>query len=378
MAGLGPVNIFYGENNTGKSNILAALEMLFKVEKVEELESPVAGFLRGELSDFIDNFTLKAGNEQASVIQMNVRLGLSDDDLQRIPTFSSFIREHNIYEDGHVQRLELEVEITRTTRKKAVRTTRMASINRKAMYDASKSDLDRFFPSLSQKVPEVMTRQRPVEELFLYLINSFGLIHAERFLQPELVAERPVPKPVAQQFKNWLLSLSQSRGEDYRVFQRIKEWFDSTTFHYGSIRSIREDGGVGLTVEDGSKRELVIERLGTGVQQILMLLSNISCSKARILGIEEIELNLSPSLQNRTVSMLRELIAKSDERLVDQFLLTSHSMHLGRREDAVLYAVSIDETGDTKVERGPAAIRKLKEHFDYGMFRIPRRSLWRT
>lgn len=37
ISDLGGVNILYGDNNCGKSNVLGALQLLFRVEKAEEL-----------------------------------------------------------------------------------------------------------------------------------------------------------------------------------------------------------------------------------------------------------------------------------------------------------------------------------------------------
>jgi len=67
---------------------------------------------------------------------------------------------------------------------------------------------------------------------------------------------------------------------------------------------------VDIVVRDESNRELLIERLGTGVQKILLLLSGLSSMKSTMIGIEELELNLSPRLQSVTLSMLRELVSR--------------------------------------------------------------------
>jgi hypothetical protein len=74
ITGFGPVNLFYGENNAGKSNILAALEIAFKVERVEDFASPVAvltGFvLVGALVvDAAKNISGEALSESTSEVQ---------------------------------------------------------------------------------------------------------------------------------------------------------------------------------------------------------------------------------------------------------------------------------------------------------------------
>lgn len=376
IGNLGPVNIFYGDNNTGKSNILAALETLFRIEAVEEMETAVGRFLQGTLPNFVDNFTMKPGGERVEAIRFQVRLGLDDRDLQNLAAFSEFIERHNIFESGHNQRVQLDTEITPLTRNQAMKTVMRASINNKLFYDRSLPETNRFFPAL-MKQAAIEDRQGPAEELFQYLVNSFVRVSAGRFLQSETSVETPVMNLSSQWFKNWLRFLSGSRGESYRTFERIQEWFRGKPFGYGTIRSISEGDRIELVVTDESGRELLVERLGTGVQQVLMLLSNIANSDAKIVGFEELELNLSPRMQSETLNKLKEL-AGPPSGSVDQFLLTSHSMHLSRREDAVLYAVSLTEAHGTKVQRGPLAIRQLPEHFAYGLFRLPRSRRWRT
>jgi AAA15 family ATPase/GTPase len=92
MNNIGPINIFYGENNAGKSNILAALEILMKVENVAQAESIVGNFLNGELSNFIDNFTITKSGEKANKINIIGRVGLDDDDLKLIGNFEEIIK----------------------------------------------------------------------------------------------------------------------------------------------------------------------------------------------------------------------------------------------------------------------------------------------
>lgn len=286
--------------------------------------------------------------------------------------FSDFIKANNIYESGHAQRLELEVKISPTAATRATKVITKASINGKLMYDPSKSVLERFFPLLSNKVKQVIARQRPAEQVFLYLINSFGVVYADRFLPSEVIKEGLEQEIPLNQLKNWLLRLSESRDQDYETFQEIQNLFNKKPFGYGKIRPIVQGDKVDIVVRDESNREFLIDRLGTGVQKILLLLSNISNMKATMVGIEELELNLSPRLQSVTLSMLRELVS-GEGSTIGQLIITSHSMHLGKREDTVLHAVSLNEDRETVVERGIQAIRQLRGHFDYGLVKIPKR-----
>ena len=372
--GLGPVNIFYGENNAGKSNILAAFEIAFKVERVEELESPVAGFLTSEFSDFVDNFTINNDGTKAAKIDIKVRIGLSDEDLEAVPTFSKLIKDEGIYESGHLQRIQLEMEIISTSQYTATRLLKQASVNNIYIYDLSQPGVQRFFPTL---VREISDRQPPAEDVFRYLMNCYEVIYAQRFLQEEELLESRGGEISGKGVKNWLLGLSESRAPGYTMFRDIIKWFDENPFSFGDIRPIVENDKVNLIVRTNTGSEFTIDRLGTGVQQILLLLSRILAKSTKLMAIEELELNLSPSLQNNTLLVLKDIVANNAQPK-DQMFLSSHSMHLGKRHDTIMYAVKLNSSGLTEVGRGPRAIASLRPHFDFGLFRIPKSRTWRS
>jgi len=370
----GPINVFYGENNAGKSNILAALEILFKVERPQERESAVAGFLHGELSNFVDNFTLGSAGKPATQIVITARLSLSVSDSVRLPVFTEFIKTQKIWKRHPLHRIKLEVSIKPTEKGKATKTLENATVNNVPLYDSMAPSSAAFFPSLASSVP-VQQRQSASEEFISSLVNSFSVIRAERFLHDELLFGEPMAQISSEHFKNWILNLSRSRGEDYQKLQRIRDWFNNERFRYGDIRPIVEIDRVGLVVKDAAGRELIVDRLGNGVQQILLLIANLVDSKARMIGIEEVETNLSPALQNRMLWIFKEMVA-DPERSIDQLFLTSHSEHLSTRNDVVLYAAEIGAAG-TAVTWGQDAVGKLRAHFDYGLIRLPKRNLWR-
>ena len=284
-----------------------------------------------------------------------------------------FIRDINLYEVGHLQRIQLEIEIIPTNKYTATRQLTKASVNNKPMYDLSKPEVERFFPALTQGITD---RQSSAEEILRYLINCYEVVHAKRFLQNEELTEIRDYEISSERFKSWLLGLSESREPEYTLFKGINERFTRRPFSFGEVRPIVENGEVNLIVRTDNGREFTIDRLGTGVQQILMLLSRILTRRTNIMGIEEVELNLSPSLQNKTLSVIKGIVADL-ELPKDQMFLTSHSSHLGSRQDAVLYAVKLDASGFTEVGRGPSAIADLKPHFDFGLFNQPKRKTWR-
>ena len=83
-----------------------------------------------------------------------------------------------------------------------------------------------------------------------------------------------------------------------------------------------------MIIVDSFGRELMVERLGAGVNQILLLLSEIFAKvpegQARIFGIEELELNLSPHMQQETLKVLFDMVSNPSSSGFGQLFLTSH------------------------------------------------------
>jgi len=370
---LGKLNVLYGENNAGKSNVIAALEMLFRVERVEEQESRVGRFIRGELSDFVDNFTIGKDGKRGKNVKIVAKLGFDDTDLSRMPKFDTLLKTYGIYKKGHTQWITIETEVESTGPGKATKTVRSANVNNKPLYDYGGSD--KFLPGSAAAAEE---RQAAVEEVFSYLINSFALIHAERFLREEKQADNVISTLSVDRIKQWLLAQSQSRGTKYEVFEEIVKRVNAAPFQFGVVRPFVEAGKLGLLVTDGDGRELMIERVGTGVQQIILLISHIVSLDAKLIAIEEVELNLSPSLQYRLLELFKKLVGQGNDKAINQLFLTSHSQHLSTRHDVCLYAVEKNAAGETDVKWGPSAVSSLRSHFDYGLFRLPGKKIWRS
>jgi len=326
----GPVNIIYGDNNSGKSNILAALETAFRVEKLSSLESPVAGFYRSGLSDFTDSFSICDDGTTFKTANIYIRIELEKHDLESLPKFWNFISDNKLVGKAHNVFIGLTFEIEPVFKSNSTKSLKKATINKEILFDVTKPVQDRFFPSISNSITDIEVRQKPVEELFLKLINCFTLIHTDRHISNENLIQAQ-PQLSSSQFKNWLRNISERRGSDYELFKQIQQYFKEEPFSFGILRPIVEEPIADILVTSDSGRQLSIERLGTGVQQVLFLLSNLLSAKSKFIGLEEFELNLSPRLQNEALSFIRSKVHTIDG-FCDQLFLTSHSMHLSKEK----------------------------------------------
>jgi hypothetical protein len=176
----------------------------------------------------------------------------------------------------------------------------------------------------------------------------------------------------------WLRDLVESRGPDYHRFLEVQRIFNENPYRYGSIRPILQDGRTELLITDRTNRELILERLGTGVQQLLVLLSQIAGKNDdsfKVFGIEELELNLSPGLQANALKMLIQMTENENSAGFSQVFLTSHSPYICLVPKVNVYGVSIDDAAGTSVKHGERAVEKIaREHFKLDDFIIPRKS----
>ena len=191
-------------------------------------------------------------------------------------------------------------------------------------------------------------KQRVVESVLGTFTDQVRVVPASRFLAEETfstanAALRP------RSYKNWLHRMSLSR-DGYETFKRVKNWFASEPFRLGEISFVAENDRLELMVEDECEYRMSVDQKGSGIQQTLVLLGYIAESNAAIVAVEEPELNLSFRNQDLIVNILRKLVESTGDP-PNQILLTSHSDHIGSREDLKQYHVEKANGIDTVVRQ---------------------------
>ena len=154
----------------------------------------------------------------------------------------------------------------------------------------------RFFPKLEGV--DADKRVAYFEQLMNPLkADSFLVVSADRYLTEESLpkqSETPILLN-SKTFKGWLFDLSLSRP-GYQTFEEVKEMFAADPFAIGEVGFSRIADEIEIMIKD-QKIRLPIGRLGSGYQQILYIVANLVLAKQKMLGIEELEINLSPKLQ---------------------------------------------------------------------------------
>ncbi len=359
IGNLKPVVVFYGDNDSGKSNILSVLYDVFrpKHEQVlpgtETTQAPVSAsvFWRGEIDDFSDNFY----KNQSEPIEFTIVVRFSRQEIEVItgtPEVSAQLSEEN---DNANLTITGRIEPVGSDRAKMVLVE--ARLNDKSFYstdDTGPKYLSDFGLPAAQALDAF-------NKVMGSLDSGFIRVPANRFIATEKeMPSSEVAQLDAATFKNWLFQTSLNRDIE-RTVRRISDQFAAEPFSHGrlSLARVGENLEVFIERQDGFK--LPLGRKGTGVQQLLMILAYVAVSKTPIVGIEELEINLSPQSQTAIFNDLMGIINAGGP--IKQIFLTTHSPTIAKRNEAAVRAVSMNDNEETEV-----SLRSEGQVGDFFMF----------
>lgn len=356
-----PVCILHGLNNTGKSNVLSALETIFRRKVLIEETKTTGGesttherkgsFWQGTIAHFRDNFYQGKKEDiifSASVTFDNGEIAFLLDVLTQLSA--------DLGNPGHHKVLILNGRIKYVDDDTAEMLLERATFNnnRHVVFEAGEDGTKQFFPKL--KALDAAVRLRNFEELMNLLADSFAVLPSDRYLQTEL-ANATSGEPLVltpKTFKNWLFTLSLTRT-GHRQFEDIKKMFAEKPFLCGEIGFSKERNEIEIMVKQSTTR-LPISRLGSGYQQMLYIIASVVLHTGKMLGIEELEINLSPAAQRFVFNKLKEFV-HGHSGLVTQLIITSHSEVFETRGDVRCYGVT--HNGDhTAVAPWSQSVRK--------------------
>lgn len=343
------VCIFHGLNNSGKSNILSAIETIFrrklvveettidqttKIEQVTKHERE-GNFWKGRIIGFRDNFYLNGKKD----IKFSVSVTFSDDELIPFREIMEHLKPF-LAKAGHDKILQLDGKIKYIDDDSAEMLLERAVFNKHyVVFQMAGSSKTGFFPEV--KVLKEQDRFAQFEKLMDLLADSFALLPSDRYLTSEQMAPASTNRPTLtpKTFKQWLFMLDLNRY-DHEAFEEIKTMFATTPFSFGDIGFSKEQEDIEIMVKEINVR-LPISRLGSGHQQILYIIANLVLNKKKMMGIEELEINLSPKAQKMVFEKLKHHIYNSSD-LVSQIIITSHSDYFEGRTDVCRYSVKHD------------------------------------
>lgn len=371
VGSLDRINMFYGYNNTGKSNFLRFIELVFRrkvrsgpvkymvdgVLKEERTEEP-SGWWEGEFSHMAFMFT---DDKRELVITFVILMDVAHSELgglQKKLATDFLAGDHgtaHIHLEGTIRSVsyvDSEISLTKVI------------INKKIAFDSSAGEAShRYFPSSKNLLGQAET----LNSLLAIFNDCVLFLGSERYLTEELEISNVPSKLHAQNAKNWLFGYymdpqKYAKFEEFITFVKAyqnehkkedtaksawRQWPLST----GDVGFGRFGQNIDLMLRN-AKGRFPLSSYGTGVQQILYLLAKLFFTPACIVLIEEIELNLSPTAQRELFINFQRLLAA---KRLDQVLFTTHSNYFNYRGDFRIYEAVLDKNGYTSINRKPAA-----------------------
>lgn len=109
--------------------------------------------------------------------------------------------------------------------------------------------------------------------------------------------------------------------ERWRAFLRVLDRFPTLHGKEISVDRLDANGAAALLVEDRGRSVLALDELSSGERQIVLLAAAVFVADASIVAIEEPELSLDVENQGLLLDLLQ---AQIDAGLVDQLILESH------------------------------------------------------
>ncbi|MFS4468275.1 AAA family ATPase [Maribacter sp. 2210JD10-5] len=358
------INFIYGENNSGKSNILKFLKLIFNLKRTTnaiEVEGDVLSkdSLNYFFEGIIDNEPyIFHKNKRDEKIVFKFFIDISNEELKTAGfDFFETLKEEYLDGGGKVAKLKFEGNIrSLDTKSTSEISLDSVSLNGKEVYLKDKKQ-EKFFNSGHDPMG-LLGDKIKFQQLISYLNEITLYIDNDRFFEKEKF-QKEVSSLNAQNFKSWLynFSLDEFRYEEYLSlleFVRTNKIESLNSLSKLDVSySIDENNNLDLLLHNGSER-LPISSFGTGVSQIFFILAKIFSTRSKVILIEELELNLSPKTQRELFKILRNLINQGQ---INQVFFTSHSRYFNFRNDFSIYEVSMDANGVSSIQRQNGSVR---------------------
>lgn len=380
------VNMIFGPNNSGKSNVLTFIDILFS----PKIKSAVPEFdtsrfkgetpsLKGQPSPFWDGMIINRpfifrNNDWKKPINFEILIELPSESLSFLQPDQLIAIKKLFLDESATFNLELFGQIVGLTPISSEIHLDKVNLNEKNIYIRNPED---FFSSIPKTDKSgVKSSGYEIFHSILNLINNSVLfLNNDRYFHPER-EDKSIEELIPSNFTNWFhnLSLDTERYNDFvKIIGEIATFKPSgdADFLKGEQNSpinqeldfefARKGDDILLMLTNVLKKRLPLENFGTGVQQILFILSKIAEAKPKIILIEEIELNLSPKYQYELIQHLIKFI-EGDTKCT-QLFFTTHTPILAYRTDFVMFNIQISDIGETHCRKLGVEKKEIRDFY---------------
>jgi len=306
---IGPLdeaNVLYGPNNAGKSNLLRAMELYFRLLGAGEAVTKTQQQMLDEADpEFADLLSISFNRKQPDPIKFTVDWSISKE----------LLDHYGLFGELSCSAISTVIQLTQNGRALELR------VQKWQMGDRDVAALDRGKDAVQVGFAQQIRR----------LLSDATPFKQERPILP-CVRLGQSYEPFSQALRNSLFDARQSRDPLQRrrwtVFAKVAgelaselgegAWDTVFDRHTGNADVIWSHGDVSLCLNE----------MGAGVQRLAGLLAELSLAKEPYVCFEEPEWRLSPELQTRFIRQARQIArAGIGPR---QLFVTTHSPSMAR------------------------------------------------
>jgi AAA15 family ATPase/GTPase len=345
---LSSFNMLYGYNNSGKSNILKFLNLVFQPKTANERirvegekfdRQTVAPFWKGLIDD---SGFLFHKNNRSKPIEFNFIIEISHDELRN--NFQGF---HDLEKD-FLNGTHANATFDISGRIKAVDEFHTSEIsldqvklNRKLIYSIDHKGNTSYFEKAKREDSPLINDGVAFANLLSVFNNLICFLDNNRFFSVERITHGETELN-SSSFKNWLYNLYLD-PKQYKIFSELTEFIKKNKVSIkntdeGLFKDVEKNSPFGEFNPEFSKSgkdeiEIMLKSgkgrfpltsFGTGIQQFLFILTKVFMTRSRIVLIEELEMNFSPKYQQELLEIIKKLISQGK---IDQLFFTSiHEM----------------------------------------------------
>lgn len=178
--------------------------------------------------------------------------------------------------------------------------------------------------------PDFVSAKTPESSLKVPLLSEEAIAPLESIVQLDLIpTQRGFTKPTFSEVPlRDLIYLEEEVAsvllKENALQERVDYYFNKVTGMHFSLRKVPLAGFFFLSVEDkGTDFWTELVNQGMGINQIIFMLTKILYEKNRLICIDEPEIHLHPALIEQFVRVLVEIAEREDK----QFIFSTHSEH---------------------------------------------------